>query len=232
MVMGLPPKPFHYQDAEGRWHERRAPEAEAPPPAPTVTYVAGLDLGQAGDYSALAVAEQTKVGKEPATFAIRALSRWRLGTSYPSIVADVGALLQRPPLAGHASLVVDATGVGRPVVDLLRGVQRGWSLVPVTITAGEGATSERGEWRCSKIELISTLTLLLQTGRLRVAARLPEAKTLIQELQGYQRRITPAANVQYGAWREGAHDDVLLATALACWYAERVGSAPLQIWVL
>ena len=33
----------------------------------------------------------------------------------------------------------------------------------------------------------------------------------------------------YGAWREGVHDDLVLATALACWYAERIGGRRMSI---
>jgi hypothetical protein len=33
-------------------------------------------------------------------------------------------------------------------------------------------------------------------------------------------KITAAGHHTYGAWREGAHDDELLAVALACWRIE------------
>ena len=32
-----------------------------------------------------------------------------------------------------------------------------------------------------------------------------------------------AAHDIYGAWREGQHDDLVLATALAVWFGERMG---------
>ena len=34
-------------------------------------------------------------------------------------------------------------------------------------------------------------------------------------------RIFAAANETFGVWREGQHDDLVLAVALACWWAER-----------
>jgi hypothetical protein len=34
-------------------------------------------------------------------------------------------------------------------------------------------------------------------------------------------KITLAAHETFGAWREGQHDDLLLAAALAGWWAER-----------
>ena len=32
-------------------------------------------------------------------------------------------------------------------------------------------------------------------------------------------RVTSSGNEQYGAWREGEHDDLVFAVALACWGA-------------
>ena len=35
-----------------------------------------------------------------------------------------------------------------------------------------------------------------------------------------------AANETFQAWRAGDHDDLVLAVALACWWAERRGNCP------
>ena len=108
---------------------------------------------------------------------------------------------------------------GRPVVDLFE--QAGLAPVACTITAGQAATREGGGWHVPKRELVAVLQILLQSERLKVAQALPEAATLVRELLGFQVKITAAANDVYGTWREGAHDDLVLATALACWVAER-----------
>jgi hypothetical protein len=50
---------------------------------------------------------------------------------------------------------------------------------------------------------------------------------LRQELLGFEVRITSAGNDTYGAWREGTHDNLVLAVALACWYGEH---APGRGW--
>ena len=44
---------------------------------------------------------------------------------------------------------------------------------------------------------------------------------LVRELQQFQVKITQAAHETFGVWREGQHDDLVLAVALACWWAER-----------
>jgi hypothetical protein len=50
---------------------------------------------------------------------------------------------------------------------------------------------------------------------------LPEAELLVKELQNFKVKITAAANEVFGEWREGQHDDLVLATALAAWAGER-----------
>ena len=59
----------------------------------------------------------------------------------------------------------------------------------------------------------------LQTRRLKIAPALPEAQTLISELQNFQAKITDTAYDSYGAWRENSHDDLVLSVALALWWA-------------
>ena len=50
-------------------------------------------------------------------------------------------------------------------------------------------------------------------------AELPEAG------RQFKVRIDPlTSHDSYGAWREGAHDDVTLACAVACWWAERMAA--------
>jgi hypothetical protein len=47
------------------------------------------------------------------------------------------------------------------------------------------------------------------------------AATLVRELQNFQVKITAAANETFGVWRDGQHDDLVLAVALASWWGER-----------
>jgi hypothetical protein len=68
----------------------------------------GLDLGQANDFTAVAVVEAA--GDD---LHVRHLERFR-NTLYPDVAERVEALMDSPQLKGKASLVIDATGVGRP----------------------------------------------------------------------------------------------------------------------
>jgi hypothetical protein len=189
------------------------------------SFIAGLDLGQSQDFTALAILERLdgalQNGKrQPAAYHLRHLERPRLGTPYPAIVARVKVLLDTPPLRGNATLVVDATGVGAPVIDLLR--QAGLRPVAVTITGGDTVSQDANGFRVPKRDLVSALLVLFQSGRLKIAEGIPDAATLVQELLAFRVKIDPqTAHDSYAAWREGAHDDLVLAAALAAWYGER-----------
>jgi hypothetical protein len=51
-----------------------------------ITYLAGLDLGQASDYTAVAILQRTiTTNPREKFFAVRHLERFPLGTSYPTI---------------------------------------------------------------------------------------------------------------------------------------------------
>jgi hypothetical protein len=185
-------------------------------------YVLGLDLGQTSDFTALAVLERHPVesAEQKPDYTLRHLRRFPLGTAYTEIVPAVGAVRRSEPLR-QAPLVVDQTGVGRAVVDMLR--QSACGVIPVTITGGHATTvTADGSYHVPKKELITALQVVLQGRRLQIARSLPDAATLVRELQQFQLKITAAANEVFGVWREGQHDDLVLALALACWWSERV----------
>jgi hypothetical protein len=51
-------------------------------------------------------------------------------------------------------------------------------------------------------------------------AELREADALVRELRGMRVKVSAGGDERFGAWRSGDHDDLVLATALACWRAK------------
>jgi hypothetical protein len=191
----------------------------------------GLDLGQAVDFTALSIIErlrpvhprtfETVYGEDK--FNCVHLQRWALRTSYAAIVSDVVKMINGLGIeqTKHHSpdLAIDATGVGAPVVDLFKKETINASLSPIQIVGGAQVSKDNGVTRVPKRDLVSVVQVALQNRTLKVAASLPEANTLVRELENFQVKITDAANDVYGAWRTGTHDDLVLATALALWSA-------------
>ena len=148
----------------------------------------------------------------PARIDVRYLERLPLRMPYPEQVAHVARLLARQPLSRRADLVVDQTGVGRPVVDMFR--HAGLSPIGVTITAGDSETRvQADEFRVAKLLLVSRLQAALHAGELRIAKELPDASVLALEMQDFRAQIGESGYKRFGA-REGTHDDLVLAVAI------------------
>jgi len=183
----------------------------------------GVDLGKTHDYTAIAVIEKETPlqvnqrnyfapGASPLPqLLVRRLERVPLGTSYPRIVAHIRAITHAPPLAGHCALVVDATGLGAPVVDMLREPGTGCDITAVTVTGGE-RVSRRGlmHFGVPRRDLIAGVQLALEQGRLRISGHLHEGPALGRELLAMRAGCATSE-----------HDDLVFAVALACWRAHR-----------
>ena len=91
----------------------------------------------------------------------------------------------------------------------------------LALIGGIDVTEVTGSMRVPKKELVSCLQILLQTRRLHIVQSLPDAAVLVRELETFRVKITEVANETFGAWREGQHDDLVLAVALAAWMGER-----------
>lgn len=199
--------------------------------------VFGLDLGQTSDPSALSAIKRQPSRLEGESTSYRGLihqldivhlERYPLGTSYPNIVSQVAGRLSKLPEGTQRPLMaVDATGVGRAVVDLFIDAKLPVDLYPVTITAGNQARKDKWNetsfiaYWVPKIDLVSIIQAGLGTGLLKVVPGLPLAELLRSELVNFRMKVSKHANEIFNA-REGAHDDLVLSVAMAAWLAEHV----------
>jgi hypothetical protein len=129
-------------------------------------------------------------------------------------------LLSRLP--EKTEIVIDASGVGRPVFDLFVG--NGMAPIGVTITAGTAETHDGRMYGVPKLTLISRVQALLHEGRLKILRDLPEASVLVGELQDYRIEYTASGHLTFNA-RSTKHDDLVLALAIACWRAHGGGAS-------
>jgi hypothetical protein len=217
-----------------------------------MSFIVGVDLGSVAEPTAIVVVEahtlphvgyrQTRqsggwildqpvyrlpdgrqtVEHPPISYSVRHAERLKPGTSYPSIVKRAKYFEKKleEPL-----LTVDTTGVGEATVALFRKAD----LAPhvITITAGESSASEGKARRIPKWDLVSVAQVLLQTNRLRIAKAIPLADTMLRELLNFRMKVSlNAATAE--AWREGPHDDLVLALAIALWIGEKTTILPMS----
>jgi len=193
-----------------------------------VTLSIGVDLGQARDYTAIVVSESyrpTAIGPRDwpeLRHRLRWIERLRLGLDYHLQAQRIAELAEAAQVQTRdtPSLVVDATGVGRPIVDLLRRVT-GLPVRPVIFTAGEDETfSDDGIHRVPKHYLEHAFDLVWQQKRWEAVTDCPNVPILEEEMKAMMRWRTKRGHDTFGA-RSGQHDDVVMATWLAIWWGER-----------
>lgn len=187
----------------------------------------GVDLAQARDRTALAAVAsyratdsvETPNGRKhrPLVHDLVALERFRPGVPYPEQVEAITRFAASATGDERPTLFVDATGVGRPVLDLLR---QGCPMPirGVTITPGATVTRNGQDFSVPKTDLIGCLEVAMSTRRLHATEGLPLAKELDKELRAFSYEMSATGRPKYEG--RGAHDDLVMALALAVWGAE------------
>lgn len=160
---------------------------------PTRKYVVGVDFAKHEDYTVCVVLDST--GE------VVFIDRF----------GEVDWILQQKRVVelsrryGNARILVDSTGVGDPVYDGL--VRMGAPVQGYKFT------------NASKADLIENLSLVMERGEVTFPDT-PESKVMVNELQVYGYKKTPAGLTVYGA-PEGCHDDTVIALGLAVWQNSR-----------
>ena len=194
-----------------------------------IRFYVGLDIGKQQDYTAIAIAEKMLARSHDLNwrgdnfivqnlYQLRHLQRFPLKTPYPVIVEKIARMMDEPRLARDGKLIMDATGVGEPIADMLK--DRGLRPVTVKIT-GSMEVVQRGAWayHVPKRDLVSALHALVQSGKLKVSKTLKYADVLYSELENYNYKINKnTGRDTYEAMVESIHDDLVTAVALAAWY--------------
>ena len=184
-------------------------------------FTIGADLGSLQDPTAISIIEDLLVpaprwGKgyvqefEPRQQTLVQAFRLKVGLDWPVIVDAIRRVKNQVP---DSTLWVDTSGIGQPVGAMLK--EKGVMFTGLTITAGDTFKKvDHITYRCSKSYLISYLSTLFQSGELRIAEGIKDAKEFRQQVEDFQALTTASGNLSFGT-REGRHDDLLLSSALA-----------------
>ncbi len=181
----------------------------------------GVDIGQRHDYTAVVVAE-VEQRQDVDHYVVRLIERLPLDTKYPDVALRVAQVVLNLKERSRSledidgdfmtQCWVDATGVGLPVVDLIR--EHGVSVTAALFTASEHLNEKPGQIvTIGKSFMVGRLQTLLQAGRLHLPITV-EAQILVDELKSYEISVTPKANATFNA-RSGKHDDLVCALGLA-----------------
>ena len=194
-------------------------------------FIIGVDLGQSSDYTAISVLERVPRFKEdksapinypaPITtceYHLRWLERIR-HQSYVEVVEKIKRVILHEEVLDESVMLVDSTGVGRGVLDIM--IQERMRPIGITIHAGHRVSEYDGGFNIPKRDLVGSLQVLFQTGRIKIPQEIKLIEELVAELQNFRVKIKDSGHDTYEAWRESDHDDLVLSLAMASWYAGR-----------
>lgn len=164
-------------------------------PNPNHTYIAGIDLAKVQDFTVVTILNDQ--GHQVY------FDRFRRQT-WSQVISRIITACQK----FRAPAVIDATGLGDPIVEQLQSA--GLTLFPFRFTS------------LSKEPLIQSLAVKMEQNKLSLLD-VPE-QTL--ELESFQAIETPGGGIKYSA-PPGQHDDCVIALALA---ASKIGNSRLSVF--
>lgn len=168
-------------------------------PSPAGRYVMGADLARKQDFTVLTVIDTTRMQ-------VVAIVRFNQ-ISWEVQIAKLVDLARRY----GATVLMDTTGVGDPIVEQVRG--RGVPVEEFIFT------------NASKQQLIESLAVTIEHQGIHFPdpEGCEETQVLVDEMNAFQYELTKTRLVRYSA-PEGYHDDCVISLALAAWQAEHGSS--------
>lgn len=187
----------------------------------------GIDIGKRHDPSAFAaaVAEQREDGN--IHFNVPFIKRLPLDMPYPDqgkqLISWAEAALDRfkheinkPQQYTHPDIRVDLTGVGDPLIDMIKPhLEAHFSVVSCRFQHGGSLGRIPEGYNVGKALFASRLQVLSESGRIHLPDD-PESKQLALEMLDYDIDIDDEGKETYGAIRPGTRDDMVTALGLAC----------------
>jgi hypothetical protein len=158
------------------------------------------------------------------------------GLGYQEMAARIAAIMENPRLKNNTDLVVDGTGVGDAVIELLR--KTGLYPIPIIFTGGKNATDNyakmgsvftgtAGQLAGARIlnsisvpkkDLVDAGILLVQQGRIAVAPGKWKERFL-QQLGNFKAKFNErTGNRKYEAEDEDVHDDLVVCYLMGAWW--------------
>ncbi len=196
-------------------------------------YIYSVDLGKIGDYHAHVLTEiRTLVREREAQVRQGILDNGRedilypevhvryLGRnqdSYPEVVKTVKERMQDPMIINNCDLVVDATGVGMPVIDYM--VAEGLDPIGIWITSGAQVGDQSYGYTVPKGDLIASLQTALSLHSIQFSKYLDPkcVKQIKHEFSMFTEKRTKKGHETFNSLRESDHDDLVLSLAINIW---------------
>jgi phage FluMu gp28-like protein len=204
-----------------------------------IHYFCGCDLGRKRDPSTLAIIEvqYTPNGR---TYVVSYLKRFTLSMLYTDIAAklvktdeSLKRIAAKKGKEAIISYVLDATGLGSPICELVEKALPLADIKQVYITGGINTTegSAYNEYHVPKGQLLSSLMAAFDSKSIYMTRRSKEIDQIVTELAEFEIHITDSGRDIFDDRGKGHHSDLVIALALAVWAADYDGySGGPMVW--
>ena len=191
-----------------------------------MNYIISLDPAKLRDWSAISVLKMHMVkAKRRFEYDLVALNRKQKlpydHQTEPSIASWAVSVYinqifweKEPP-----KFILDATGVGAAVADILKA--KGLPVKEITITTGNSTTRLGSRIHVGKPRLIGKFLGAFDAGKLHINPAMPILPLLEKEMLGFRAELSAQGNTKFEA-EEGENDDMLMSLAQAVWYGEEI----------
>ena len=178
-----------------------------------MTILMGWDIAQTTDSSIIAVLE---CSGNPAMYWVRRIVKLAKGMPYDQQVKECRSLFFQYQ---DATLLIDRTGVGLPICDMI--VAGGLRPIQVSLTAGDMLNEpEPGKVNLPKRDMVASITKIIQERRIKVARGCENAPLFRKELKAFQLKVSASGHNTYNA-AQGSHDDTITAVGLCLWRGDK-----------
>jgi phage FluMu gp28-like protein len=196
-----------------------------------IRYFCGVDLGRKRDPSTLAIIEVQYINGGR-TYVVSYLKRFTLSMLYTDIATklvktneSLKRIASDKGKEAIISYVLDATGLGAPICELVEKALPLADVKRVYITGGINTTegSEYNEYRVPKGQLISGLMAAFDSKSIYMTNRSKEIDQIVTELAEFEIHISDSGRDTFDDRGKGHHSDLVVALALAVWAADYDG---------
>lgn len=212
-------------------------------------YIAAIDCARKADRYVVMVSRNVKtiVDGDPSVYQpdrlianidVVYLDQW-FGDSYEEMVRRTCKILNHTTLFHNCDLLVDGTGVGDAVIEMMSTA--GLSPLPIIVTAGKGVrvvyesmgtiipppgqrlTGFRPvkSINVPKAELVAAAQVALQQQRVGIAKNVKWKDELEKQLVHVSPKATVAGNTRYESDDTKVHDDIAFCLMLTAWWSLR-----------
>jgi len=180
-------------------------------------FIISCDLAKTSDYTAISILETMPAGQ----YHLRYLKRPALGTDYLRIANELQRLHSSPalrPSYTSPALVIDSTGVGEAVGDILAGLRV--PFIGIKIHGGKAVKRMGNTIHVPKRDLVKALLGVFNNDDLLAAVELVEVKNFLHEMQRFTVNYSDRGHDSYNG--SGAHDDIVLSVAMGVFIGEEM----------